>query len=545
MICGRCGTRRVFHFRVDTSHPDYLRELAETERELLHEEPAESPPAPPVLPPGHKVELFALRESLDPWGSGLQGGVCVAFLGQGSDKPEDDLEYLLSHLKQWTGDPQRPVLISQEEGPLSQLFAPSQPPIIHIPRFLIWVFGGVAPEGWLEDPARLQALLRRLYRLEHSAQPVTQWVYFEHDTGQGALVLARLLAGLGLNVRVRGPDPHRILLAEVHRPEGVVITRLVGHPFPLEGTVDDFLATVNAEKDRAEAQGDAPRLQDLEQRERDYLAREIEPIQVQLHRMALPRAPHLIRLLRTFVEQRSPTARRALDEELLGRTLPLVLLLGPDGQSVFLADFPGNEQAVRVFPDLRFARMAAKDLKLAEGSYRIGCGSARDIFSIAAEGSHSVALNVYLTPEQPVYVFWSPEDARRMAQGQLPSVAPLVPASSPSRLRPLPTVSDAFVAAQWAIPGAGDKLTPEQLNTLLTETDIYVEHGLYERAIEHLEWIFFVDPENPGAHEKVFSIRELLLVREDQQHLLARLEKLYPLVSLPDEPLDTATRARD
>src|SRR4051812_3747128 len=35
MRCSGCGTRHVFRFRVDTSHPDYLRELAETEGELL------------------------------------------------------------------------------------------------------------------------------------------------------------------------------------------------------------------------------------------------------------------------------------------------------------------------------------------------------------------------------------------------------------------------------------------------------------------------------------------------------------------------------
>jgi hypothetical protein len=80
------------------------------------------------------------------------------------------------------------------------------------------------------------------------------------------------------------------------------------------------------------------------------------------------------------------------------------------------------------------------------------------------------------------YVFWSPAEARLMAQGQPPSAAPPARPSAPTGPRPLPEPSKALVAAHWAVPGAGDTLTPEQLHTLLTETGIYVAQGDTQKA---------------------------------------------------------------
>jgi hypothetical protein len=88
-----------------------------------------------------------------------------------------------------------------------------------------------------------------------------------------------------------------------------------------------------------------------------------------------------------------------------------------------------------------------------------------------------------MTLHTPTYVSWSPEEARRMAQGQLASIEP---------------------SAMMAVPG--DTLTSEQLNSLLMETDAYIAQGLYERAFGHLRRIFSVDPESLDAHERAYSI---------------------------------------
>ncbi|HYO54291.1 hypothetical protein [Archangium sp.] len=383
--------------------------------------PTSEPPKSSVVPPGHQIVQVAVPGSLAPSVELLKGGVCVAFLGQGSDEPVEELESLLRQLEPWMKDSQRLSLLSQEKV-LSQLFGPS-PSTIAVPRVLLWVFSRRALCGWLEEPANLQALLRHLYRLKSSAQPVAQFVCFEHDCGPGAAVLARLLIGLGLNVRVLEPDPQRYVLLEVHRPDGVVLTALMGHRFPREGAVDDFPASVNAEKARAEAQGDVLRLWQLEQWERDYLVRALQPIQSQLRELPQLRAPRLCRLLRTVVDQASPTARKALEKELLRRTLPLLLLMKPDCKSMSVAHFHGIGPALRAYPDHDSLLRTVKDLEMAEGSYGIGGMSVRDVFDSAAAGNISLALNVYLTPYTPTYVFWLPEDARLLAQGKLASNA--------------------------------------------------------------------------------------------------------------------------
>ncbi len=55
-------------------------------------------------------------------------------------------------------------------------------------------------------------------------------------------------------------------------------------------------------------------------------------------------------------------------------------------------------------------------------------------------------------------------------------------------------------------PPAAPPLRPEQVQKLLTETDVYVKYGLHEKALEHLRRIFSVDPENLAAHEKAYHI---------------------------------------
>ena len=56
-------------------------------------------------------------------------------------------------------------------------------------------------------------------------------------------------------------------------------------------------------------------------------------------------------------------------------------------------------------------------------SYGISGMAARDLFDWMASRNCTVALNVYMTPHMPTYVFWLPKDLRLLAQGQLASRA--------------------------------------------------------------------------------------------------------------------------
>ena len=426
---------RLFNRWFGKSPPPASQSRPEAEGEPRREEPTRTPPAPTpvppdsatgplVIPPGHKLISVSVPEELAPSMNFLEGGICIASLGQGSDEPVEEVETLLRKHEAWLKDPRRISLVSQEEH-LLRLFGPS-PSTTVIPRAVIWVFSPRALCALLMMPASLQALLRHLYRLKASArQTLLQYMFFEPDCGPLGMVMARLLVGLGLrDVRTLDPDdPERRVLFEVHRPDGTVIAGLRGFPLKLEGAVEDFLLRVNVEKDQAEARGDAPRLRQLEQQERDYLVRELQPIQPLLHKLPLVRAPRLCRLLRTAADQASPTARQAVEQELLERTLPLLFLMHPGGKGAITATFHGVGSALRVYPDYLSLTQAVKEMELPADSYVISGMAARDMFDWMASQNCTVALNVYMTAYMPTYVFWLPKDLRLLAQGQLASRA--------------------------------------------------------------------------------------------------------------------------
>lgn len=377
-----------------------------------------------VIPPGHKVIGVPVSKDLAPSMNFLEGGICIVTLGQGSDEPVEEVEALLRKHEPWLKDPRRISLVSQEDH-VQRLFGPS-PSTLAIPRLVLWVFSQRALWALMMVPASLQALLRHLYRLETSAhQPLVQYMFFEPDCGPLGTVMARLLVGLGLkDVRTLDPhDPERRVVFEVHRPDGNVIAGLKAFHLPLEGAVDDFLARVNVEKTQAEARGDAPRLQQLEQQERDYLVRELQPLQSHLRQFVPLRAPRLCRLLRTAADQASPTARQAVERELLGRTLPLLFLVDPGGQTVTMGNFHGIGQAFRVYPDQLSVLQTVKELQLSANDFGVSTMMARDLFKWVAATDHSLALNVYLTPYTSTYMFWLPQDVRLLAQGELASKA--------------------------------------------------------------------------------------------------------------------------
>ncbi len=442
-------------------------------RRWFGKRPSAEPPPTLAVPPDHQLKARAVPTQPEPELYPLPGGVCVISLGHGSDEPLEDLEELVSRLEPLMAGPQPPVLLS-EEGSLSRLFAPANPAHHDLPRFLLWVFTQAALEDWLAEPARLQALLRHLYRFQH-VRLISQCAYFERDSGPGAAVMAWLVAGLRIPAFEADPAPDRLLLAEVHRPDGKVFTAMAGRIFPLEGAADTTLRTLNELKDEAENQGDVPRLRQLEQSERDHLERVLHPLQSKRRRTPPLRAPRLCRLLRTAVEQRGPTARWELERELLERVRQLPLLLKRNGQP-FIANLPGIGPVLQAFPDMRSLQLAAKELGLAEGSYVPGTLPVRDFFGLGAQQNLLVALNLSLTAYTSQDVRWSPAEARLLALGQYATAAP------------------------------GNTLTPEQLRGLLTEADGYLNQGLYDKAFEPLRRIFSCLPENLDAHEKAFHV---------------------------------------
>ncbi|HXX30685.1 MAG TPA: tetratricopeptide repeat protein [Myxococcaceae bacterium] len=104
-----------------------------------------------------------------------------------------------------------------------------------------------------------------------------------------------------------------------------------------------------------------------------------------------------------------------------------------------------------------------------------------------AEARAAWARVEQLDPRDPDLLAWRAEGAR----GPVAQPGPIPAAAAPPPPPP---------------PPAAPPLRPEQVQKLLTETDVYVKYGLHEKALEHLRRIFIADPENLEAHEKAYHI---------------------------------------
>jgi tetratricopeptide (TPR) repeat protein len=77
--------------------------------------------------------------------------------------------------------------------------------------------------------------------------------------------------------------------------------------------------------------------------------------------------------------------------------------------------------------------------------------------------------------------------------------------SAAKRSEPIES-NPAGAATSSPTTGASEPAGQDQFGKILTETDVYLKYGLFDRALEHLGKIFAVDPENLEAHEKAYQV---------------------------------------
>ena len=63
----------------------------------------------------------------------------------------------------------------------------------------------------------------------------------------------------------------------------------------------------------------------------------------------------------------------------------------------------------------------------------------------------------------------------------------------------------------------------EEIVKILTETDVYVKYGLHQKAIDHLGKVFYLDPQNREARER---LKDILLLQGRVEEALAELCRL-------------------
>jgi tetratricopeptide (TPR) repeat protein len=194
------------------------------------------------------------------------------------------------------------------------------------------------------------------------------------------------------------------------------------------------------------------------------------------------------------------------DERL--RVLERIAALEPDNLPLardLARDYLTRGDAKRALAKLQLCfKVDPRDLEtlklLAEAFTALGHASKtlsvfKEMAKLHAERNHIVEARAawarveQLDPNDADFLAWRTETAR----GPIAHARPIPAAAAPPPPPPPP-------------PPAPPPLRPEQVQKLLTETDVYVKYGLHEKALEHLRRIFTVDPENLAAHEKAYHI---------------------------------------
>lgn len=132
----------------------------------------------------------------------------------------------------------------------------------------------------------------------------------------------------------------------------------------------------------------------------------------------------------------------------------------------------------------------------------------KELAKLAGEAGHAGEANDWWSKIEEL----EPSDADLLARKAPPTPpAAARPPSAPSRQA---TAAPAAPPAS-SPPGRGAPPPPaaapapprkDQLAKLLTETDVYLKYGLYDKALDHLRRVFTADPESLDAHEKAYQI---------------------------------------
>ena len=371
-----------------------------------------------VVPDGHRVDRHGLSQF--PCVGSCAGGIWLADLGLGSDEQDADVDTILREAEALAQGPRPQVLLAREGGTLSSLFAPSSPAIDSRPGLLVWVLDAASLYGAPHASVLVQRVMRCLHQLRtHSTPPLAQVVFLRQGTLERDGARAKLILGLGIEVRMTDPDDACVVVV-VHRPDGVILSGLVGTSYEPADPIDSYGQTVNQQKDRAEIEGDYERLERLEAQERGELDMRLAPVGDEPRVLAVWRAPRLCRLLVSVSERNSDAHRQSLYKELVGREIPLLVFADPKTRGAPLTTWPNGLKAMAVYPDRASLFRSAHDLGMAPGSIAAVELPPKKLFAWAANHGFAVAMNVFREPDEPLYVPLAPDVVCLLARGEVP-----------------------------------------------------------------------------------------------------------------------------
>lgn len=296
-----------------------------------------------VVPDGHQVKIHGIH--IEPGVTCTEGGVILAHLGSAGDDPDRELAAITTAVDEALQGEALTFLANAQA--LSDLFAPANTPIVQLRSPIVWTFhvGGVA--SLYADSRRVDALLESM--AAPRAQDVLQIVCIVEAPSRPVLEFVERLRQLAIEVRRPG-DARGSVLAEVKRPEGMMLSALIAGPFESNPVVRD------------------------------------EPLLA----YRSPLVGNLVRELHATRSSDDSALRAALE----ARTLPLLLIGDPATRGVMQRNY-GNVVAIPTFSDLPSLQRATTEMGMAAGSYGVMALDARALFGMAEAQRSAVALCAY------------------------------------------------------------------------------------------------------------------------------------------------------
>jgi hypothetical protein len=332
------------------------------------------------------------------------GGALIADLGSSSDEWLQECEALSHDIAQTLFARARdtlrdapPVQVA-DITQLDDLFAPQHPRVVSLKGLLIWVLDAESAHLWCRNPEVLTAAIRRFGSPDRHGAVITQLVLLR-------VVPHSIICPVDdVDVELEDQMPPRTAeLIATLRTTGVTVARVPPGPFLIEVERPDGVVS---------AVRSAPFADDLHPESNGDTADAAIPAHF------VSRAPRLHRLIRAAVEQRTPTARAELLDELPERDIAVVIR-SEMSRRLPLMTWQDGRSALPVFPDLTSLVDTADDLGIERTSLTwIHC-TPRELYTwVRNTPERRVALNTFVDRSTPMYVMLDEDELARLAEGR-------------------------------------------------------------------------------------------------------------------------------
>mmetsp|Transcript_11867 Transcript_11867/g.20623 ORF Transcript_11867/g.20623 Transcript_11867/m.20623 type:complete len:371 (-) Transcript_11867:137-1249(-) len=362
------------------------------------------------IPPGHKVITYP--PSPLPHVTRCSGGFVLADIGvKGIDQLED-VEHVFQEVQNCLKTTQTKkisqkngarILLASSGGSLSDLFAPNNPKVNS------WTNGGViwtvmddGLDPFLGDSPGLERLVKLFQGIPEQC---LQCVFLsDHVHNEGALV--KVLQSLGIESR-RLPTGGSIL-AEVHRPEGIILSALLSTPIThsLPNNENEVLSLIEQIKNIQLKPIPSPFVSSC---------RTFGKAAVRNGR----RRRLLLQVAEASTEEETNAAWQNLLTDLLKNEYPLLVPTSADGRAMPM-DWPGIGKAMPIFSDVTSLELMAQQTHQT-GSFAHAEFSTKQLAAWLLQINVPPVFNVYRGPSEPLYVQLGLTSLGPLSEGRIPN----------------------------------------------------------------------------------------------------------------------------